>query len=73
MTTANERLLMTEQEFSEYQHHVQNLNFDAVDGHARFRVQHTRDGIPYLPALPFDHPPVWSRNSIEALNGMIYK
>ena len=73
MTLTNQIPLMTAEELSQFHLHIQNLNFDADDHGARYRVVPTKDGLPYLQALPYDHPPFWSRNSIKALNGMIYR
>ena len=56
-----------------YHSHVQNLNFDATDHRMKYRVCRTKDGVPYLRAQPYDHPPVWSHSSIQALNAMIYR
>ena len=73
MTLKKQTPLMTEEELGEYNHHVQNLNFDAADHRMKYRISQTKDGIPYLQAMPYKHPPVWSKHSLPALNAMIYK
>ena len=73
MTLKKQTPLMTEEELGEYNHHVQNLNLDAADHRMKYRISQTKDGIPYLQAMPYKHPPVWSKHSLPALNAMIYK
>ena len=73
MTLKNPTLLMTHEELSEYNYHAKYLHIDSDNHRMKYRVSRTRDGVPYLRALPFDHPPVSSRHSVQVLNAMIYK
>ena len=65
--------LMNQEELEQYNLHAQDLMFDASDHGAKFRISHTKDGVPYLRAMPYDKPPKHRQQAVSFINLMIYR
>ena len=73
MVAQKQQPLMNQAELEQFNLHTQDLMFDAADHSARFRLFHTKDGVPYLRALPYDHPSKRSQQAVSFINLMIYR
>ena len=73
MVAQKQQPLMNEAELEQFNLHTQELLFDASDHGAKFRICQTKDGVPYLRALPYDHPSKRSQQAVSFINLMIYR
>ena len=73
MVAQKQQPLMNQEELEQFNLHAQELRFDASDHGAKFRLFQTKDGVPYLRALPYDHPSKRSQQAVSFINLMIYR
>ena len=73
MVDQKQQPLMNQEELEQFNLHAQDLMFDSSDHGTKFRLFQTKDGIPYLRALPYDHPSKRSQQAVSFMNLMIYR
>lgn len=73
MAAQKQQPLMNQEELEQYNLHTQDLMFDASDQGTKFRVFNTKDGVPYLRAVPYDKPSKHIQQAVSFINLMIYR